>query len=149
MGRPTWGTDEQVAFLEGFVDGLDEAKLTCTLTTEYERIYGLFVQRWPTIPTELEQAKESDPTKLQAKAEKRRRNVSFSLSSLSSGHTLIVLASKLQTGSRHVAKLGRTPSPKIFLTSPARPHGSRPRISSTMHTPSVTTGIQTPRSERR
>jgi len=76
MGRPNWGTAEQVAYLESFVPNLDIAKATCSLETEYERVYGLFVLKWPTKPTVEEQEKESDLNKLQATAEKRRRSVS-------------------------------------------------------------------------
>lgn len=76
MGRPTWGTEEQVAYLESFVGGLDVAKQTCTLETEYTRITKLFILKWPTIPSEAERALVKDPAELQALAEERRRKVS-------------------------------------------------------------------------
>lgn len=76
MGRPHWGTDEQVAFLETFVPGLDLAKVTCTLKVEYERISMEFMKKWPTKPSAEEMASEKDPQKLQVLIDNRRRSVS-------------------------------------------------------------------------
>lgn len=82
MGRPTWGTEEQVAYLESFVGGLDAAKQTCTLETEYTRISKLFIVKWPTIPSEAERALAKNPVELKALADERRRKVSRNVLSL-------------------------------------------------------------------
>jgi len=76
MGRPHWGTEEQVAFLESFIAGLDLAKVTCTLKTEYERISVEFMKKWPTQPSAEEMASEKDPKKLKVLVDNRRRSVS-------------------------------------------------------------------------
>lgn len=76
MGRPTWGTEEQVAYLESFVGGLDVAKATCTLETEYMRISKLFIEKWPTMPSEAERVLAKDHEELRVLADDRRRKVS-------------------------------------------------------------------------
>lgn len=77
MGRPPWATPEQTAFLESFVPGLDLAKKTHGLQTEYQRIARDFIQKWPTEPTTEEQKLPDDP---QVHANARRGRVSEYLS---------------------------------------------------------------------
>ena len=79
MGRPTWGTEPQLTFLDSFVPGLDAAKATCGLQTEYACISKLFLEKWPTKPTEKEENATSDPAQRQALADDRRRMVSHVL----------------------------------------------------------------------
>ena len=76
MGHKHWGTEEQVAYLKSFVGGLDLAKVTCTLETEYVCISKLFIEKWPTIPSERETASSKDAVKVRALADKRRKQVS-------------------------------------------------------------------------
>lgn len=77
MGRPSWATNEQLAFLKTFTAGLDAAKATCGLTAEYTRISALFMQQWPAKPSEKEQDATLNPEEIQALADNRRKSVSL------------------------------------------------------------------------
>jgi len=49
MGRPTWATKEQAAFLDTFIPGLENAKKTHSLQVEYSRIAREFLRKWPAV----------------------------------------------------------------------------------------------------
>jgi len=55
MGRPTWATKEQAAFLEGYIPGLENAKQTRTLQVEYARISREFLQKWPVVAVPVDE----------------------------------------------------------------------------------------------
>ena len=77
MGRPTWATTEQTAFLEGFLLQLEEEKRTNGLTSFYVRVTQDFVRRWasPLLPTDDDG--KSSPAQLKKIADDRRRGVSL------------------------------------------------------------------------
>jgi hypothetical protein len=73
MGRPTWATPEQAAFLEEFVPRLEEEKYNLGLKPFYAQITKQFIERWPSplIPDE-----ETDKDELKRSADDRRGRVS-------------------------------------------------------------------------
>jgi len=76
MGRPPWASEEQIVFLESRLEGLELAKKTHGLNTEYAIIAGAFLERWPAKPSDKDREETSDPQKLQTLAGDRRRKVS-------------------------------------------------------------------------
>jgi len=114
MGRRHWGTEEQLTFLESFVAGLDLAKVTCTLKTEYERISVEFMKKWPTQPSAEEMALEKDPKKLQVLADNRRRSVSYLVLALL-GVCADQFCQQIREWYKTHHKGGTQPQPKVIL----------------------------------
>ena len=60
MGRRSWATKEQAAFLSNFESGLEDAKKTRTLQVEYARISREFLKRWLVKPGAVDEGSSSE-----------------------------------------------------------------------------------------
>ena len=77
MGRPSWATPEQAAFLELQVKDLEKEKRNQGLKAFYARVTNQFVELWPSpVPPEVDTSQVTDPAKVKALSDDRRRRVS-------------------------------------------------------------------------
>ena len=139
MGRPSWATDEQLVFLESRLLGLDLAKKTHSLASEYKIIAQDFMKTWPTKPTNEEREAVSDPQQLQATADVRRARVSH----CSAGHCypnfLTIFASKYRIGTKPAERPAPRFSPRNYWISQAGIRENQSHTSYTTPTQSATT----------
>ena len=68
MGRPPWGTPEQLTFLRSFVPRLDEEKANNGLTQFYAFVTQEFAKQWapPILDEDLKGTKTLDEAKVSA-----------------------------------------------------------------------------------
>ena len=77
MGRPTWATPEQAAFLKGFVGRLEEEKHNQGLKPFYATVTAEFINRWASpIPPDVDTTKVTDPARLKELSDKYQQRVS-------------------------------------------------------------------------
>lgn len=148
MGGKRWTSDPQQAFLEGFLNRLEEEKDSHGFKPFYARVTKAFIERWESpIPSDIDRTKITDEAELKRLADERRGDVSPSLS-FPPLRTHFRDASKSRTGSEiTVAKKKpqspRPPRTRPFWTSPVKTLGSPALYNCIRHSPTNTIRTRT------